>query len=195
MCFSLYIYCLGSLKPEQSLTDSVCPSSSDLSKFPVKNPRVFSNPSYLPGNRAGVKQGKWGLSPLQTEGDPNFPSDACHASSWRLSLQSLGASCSLELVNGEQRQASGCEKGAPGSQGQCYHLWCSLCRCFLPQQQHLRSASFLYWFCKRSNHSYEFCCQQQLRGHQAGFSHCCIYSSEQFSAPLIVLDVFYSVPV
>lgn len=46
----------------------------------------------LPGDRAGVKQSKWGLSPLQMEGDPNFPSDACHASSWRLVPTELGGS-------------------------------------------------------------------------------------------------------
>lgn len=52
-CVSRHLHCLGALKQGQSLTNCVCPSSSDLSKFPVKNPRVFSYPSYSPGDRAG----------------------------------------------------------------------------------------------------------------------------------------------
>lgn len=109
---------------------------------------MFSYPAYPPGNRAGLKQSKQVLSHLQTEGAPNFPPDACHAFSCKLSPQSWGTACTLALVCAQQRQAWGCEEGAPCSQGLRCHPWRSLCPLFVPPAAARMISSILRWFCK-----------------------------------------------
>lgn len=111
-----------------------------------------------------------GFNLLQAEGDPNFPSCVRHAPAWRLSLQSLGAACSLEWVSGQQRQAVGKVLLVPRNCAVTSDIPCA------PSSYTWDQHHFLHWFCRQCNPSSEVCCQQGFRGRWVGFSHCCIYS-------------------